>query len=92
LLDLPDLDPHFRKALSVATHRISAKSGLYPACYELKDVVQLGEYPVNAGGFADIYKGVFRGQLVCLKTVRLYQDIQKEHVLKVSSVKQLCVQ
>ncbi|KAG6912487.1 hypothetical protein DXG01_014258, partial [Tephrocybe rancida] len=82
LLDSSHLDPHFRKSLSVATHRISARSGLYPACYELKDVVQEGEYPVNAGGFADIYKGMFQGRVVCLKTFRLYQTDQIEHMLK----------
>ncbi|KAG6817146.1 hypothetical protein H0H87_012107 [Tephrocybe sp. NHM501043] len=86
LLDSPDLDPCFRKNLSIATYRISARSGLYPACYELKDVLQLSEYPVNSGGFADIYKGVFQGQAVCLKTIRLYQDVQIEHVLKVCPV------
>ncbi|KAG6907960.1 hypothetical protein DXG01_006748 [Tephrocybe rancida] len=85
LLDSPDLNPHFRKGLSVATQRISARSGLYPACYELKDVVQQGQYPVNAGGFTDIYKGVFRGRVVCLKTIRLYQNDQIHLVLKSTS-------
>ncbi|KAG6916044.1 hypothetical protein DXG01_008668 [Tephrocybe rancida] len=85
LLDLPDLTPHFRKSLSVATHRLSARSGLYPACYESRDVVQEGEYPVNAGGFADIYKGKFQGRVVCLKAIRLYQTDQIEHMLKATS-------
>ncbi|KAG6908244.1 hypothetical protein DXG01_005578, partial [Tephrocybe rancida] len=85
LLDSSDLNPRFRKSLSVATQRISAKSGSYPACYELKDVAQQGEYPVNAGGFADIYKGMFQGRVVCLKTFRLYQTDQIEHMLKATS-------
>ncbi|KAG6905535.1 hypothetical protein DXG01_002186 [Tephrocybe rancida] len=82
LLDSPDLTHHFRKSLSVAMHRLAARSGLYPACYELKDVVQEGEYPVNAGGFADIYKGKFQGHVVCLKAIRLYRTDQIEHMLK----------
>ncbi|KAG6905534.1 hypothetical protein DXG01_002185, partial [Tephrocybe rancida] len=86
LLDSSDLDQRFRKSLSVATQRISAKSGFYPACYELKDVAQQGEYPVNAGGFADIYKGMFQGQVVCLKTFRLYQTDQIEHMLKIDDL------
>ncbi|KAG6907964.1 hypothetical protein DXG01_006752, partial [Tephrocybe rancida] len=49
------------------------------------DVVQEGEYPVNAGGFADIYKGMFQGRVVCLKTFRLYQTDQIEHMLKATS-------
>ncbi|KAG6887626.1 hypothetical protein C0995_013956 [Termitomyces sp. Mi166 len=51
-------------------------------CYELKGV-QLSETgPVTAGGFADIYKGGFEGQVVCLKVIRVYQDSQLDHVLK----------
>ncbi|KAG6817144.1 hypothetical protein H0H87_012105 [Tephrocybe sp. NHM501043] len=83
LLDLDSpLDPHFLKDLTVATQRIAAESGLYPTCYELKDVVQLGQHPVAAGGFADIYKGTFRGQVVCLKTIRLYQKVHIDYALK----------
>ncbi|KAG6818581.1 hypothetical protein H0H93_003796 [Arthromyces matolae] len=82
LLDVQDLDWDFRKKLIVATQRISARSGLYPACYVLKDVEQIGQFSVNGGGFADIYQGKFEGQLVCIKAIRLYQTSQIEHVLK----------
>ncbi|KAG6818414.1 hypothetical protein H0H93_005163, partial [Arthromyces matolae] len=82
LLDVQDLDWNFRKKLIVATQRISARSGLYPACYVLKDVEQIGQFSVNGGGFADIYQGKFEGQLVCIKAIRLYQTSQIEHVLK----------
>ncbi|KAG6908248.1 hypothetical protein DXG01_005582 [Tephrocybe rancida] len=81
LLDSPDLTPHFRKSLSVATHRLSARSGLYPACYELKDVVQEGEYPVNAGGFADIYKGKFQGRVATSKEAILWRQLLHPNVL-----------
>ncbi|KAG6908621.1 hypothetical protein DXG01_003946 [Tephrocybe rancida] len=82
ILDIPGVHMSFRKRLIVATQRISAKSGLYPTCYELKDVVQDGEYPESSGGFADIYKGTFRGQVVCLKTIRLYQKTDIDYALK----------
>ncbi|KAG6906540.1 hypothetical protein DXG01_013248, partial [Tephrocybe rancida] len=76
------LGDDFRRALIVATQRLSTKSGLYPICYELKDVIRHDNLPVTAGGFADIYKGMLEGQVVCLKTIRIYQDTQIEHVLK----------
>ncbi|KNZ79294.1 Serine/threonine-protein kinase HT1 [Termitomyces sp. J132] len=82
LLDVPELDSRFRKDLIVALQRISTRTGLYPTCYELEGIEQIGQYPVGAGGFADIYKAMFQGQVVCLKTMRLYQGDQIEHVLK----------
>ncbi|KAG5350239.1 hypothetical protein C0989_012012, partial [Termitomyces sp. Mn162] len=86
LLDMPGLGLRFRKNLIVATQRISSRSGLYPACYELKDVVQTEEHPVEGGGFADIYKGYLKGRAVCMKTIRLYQTSRIEDALKVFDV------
>ncbi|KAG6843459.1 hypothetical protein H0H87_004374, partial [Tephrocybe sp. NHM501043] len=82
LLDSPNLEARFRRSLIVATQRLSKKSGIYPVCFQLEHVVQEGEHPVTAGGFADIYKGDFRGQAVCLKAIRVYQNTQVKHVLK----------
>ncbi|KAG6809760.1 hypothetical protein H0H92_014819, partial [Tricholoma furcatifolium] len=82
ILDTPDLNPSFRKRLIVAIQRIATTSGLYPTCYELKDVVAQDEYPVDSGGFADIFKGTYRGKTVCLKTFRLTQATQIDYALK----------
>ncbi|KAG5353082.1 hypothetical protein C0989_010464 [Termitomyces sp. Mn162] len=82
LLDVPELDTQFRRLLIVATQRLSEHSGLYPVCYRLKGVEQVEAEPVTAGGFADIYKAKFQGQVVCLKVIRLYQNSQLEYVLK----------
>ncbi|KAG5353081.1 hypothetical protein C0989_010463 [Termitomyces sp. Mn162] len=82
LLDTPQLDTQLRRSLVAATQRLSRKSGRYPICYELKGVKQVETEPTAAGGFADIYKAVFEGQVVCLKVIRLYQDSQLEHLLK----------
>ncbi|KAG6855863.1 hypothetical protein H0H87_009898 [Tephrocybe sp. NHM501043] len=82
LLDEPNLDLAFRRNLIVATQRLSVKSGLYPACHELKGVTTIGDYPVAAGGFAEIFKGEFQERAVCLKVIRLYEKLQIKHVLK----------
>ncbi|KAG6807441.1 hypothetical protein H0H92_007534, partial [Tricholoma furcatifolium] len=74
LLDIPGLDPLFKRSVLIAIQRISMRTGLYPTCYELKDVVQDSEYPVNSGGFADIFKGRFQGKIVCIKMNR-FQDL-----------------
>ncbi|KAG6906993.1 hypothetical protein DXG01_011040 [Tephrocybe rancida] len=82
VLDDAHLAEDLRRQLIVATQRLSIKSGLYPICYELKDVVQDNQGPVAGGGFADIYKGSFGGQVVCLKTFRVYQVSRLKHVAK----------
>ncbi|KAF8054329.1 kinase-like domain-containing protein, partial [Lyophyllum atratum] len=82
VLDVSELDPMFRRKLIVATQRLSAGSSLYPVCYELKDVVRGDQFPVTAGGFADIYKGTLYGQEVCIKAIRVYERDQVDHILK----------
>ena len=59
---------------------------MYPICYNLGDIELESEYPVAAGSFADIYKGRFRGQVVCLKVIRIYQTSQVQMFLKVTAI------
>jgi hypothetical protein len=40
---------------------------------------------VGGGGFGDIWKGLFRGQSVCVKIMRLFQNDDIQAVLKVRS-------
>ncbi|KAF8068027.1 kinase-like domain-containing protein [Lyophyllum atratum] len=82
LLDTPGLCAQFRRNLLVATQRLSRRAGLYPTSLNLKHVEFVSEYPVAAGGFADIYQGRLRGQVVCLKVIRLYQTSHVDAFLK----------
>ena len=63
--------------------RLSQKTGLYPECFSLEDMTLVLNEPVTAGGFADIYKGYYKGQMVCLKAIRVYQSSRVQSVLKV---------
>lgn len=44
----------------------------------------ISENPLTAGSFADIFKGYFKGQSVCMKVIRIYQATQVDHFLKVT--------
>lgn len=68
----------------MAVQRLSKNSGLYPACFILDNVKLVGEDPVAAGGFADIYKGNLQDQHVCLKVIRIYQASRVDYLLKVA--------
>ncbi|KAG6811012.1 hypothetical protein H0H92_009353 [Tricholoma furcatifolium] len=83
LLDvLTDAPPSFRRNLIVATQRLAAASDLYPISYELSTITTL-DLPECSGGFADIYKGDFRGSPVCVKTIRLHRDTEMHYFMKV---------
>ncbi|KAG6810370.1 hypothetical protein H0H92_012156 [Tricholoma furcatifolium] len=83
LLDLMDNQPSsIHRNLITAAQRLSGSSGMYPTCYELDGVTETGFYECS-GGFADVYKGYFRGQAVCLKTIRLNSRTDSERFLKV---------
>ncbi|KAG6900573.1 hypothetical protein C0995_003478 [Termitomyces sp. Mi166 len=73
LLDCHRLDLGVKRELIVMMQRLSARSGLYPACYELRDVAISEEQPRQAGIFADIYKGNYRGYFVAVKILRIYR-------------------
>ncbi|KAH0589951.1 hypothetical protein H2248_000137 [Termitomyces sp. 'cryptogamus'] len=74
----------FQRNLVVATQRLAEKSGLYPKSYELTDVTipEMPKMSGSLGGFADIYKGIFRSHEVCIKMVRLYQSAPLAYFMK----------
>ena len=83
-LDDPDTEAHIRRSLVVAMQRLSRKTNLYPKTFTLKDVMVIDNSRVGAGGFADIYKGRFKDQFVCLKMIRAFKSSQVEYIVKVS--------
>ncbi|KAJ7666759.1 kinase-like domain-containing protein [Mycena polygramma] len=83
LQDVLDVDsfstvkPHICKALC----RLSRASGLHPRCFALTGLQKVGQQ-IAAGGFGDIWKGLVRGQGVCVKIMRVFQDADIEAILK----------
>ncbi|KAJ8083342.1 Rho guanine nucleotide exchange factor [Marasmius tenuissimus] len=81
LVDYPHLSPELRPAIFTAMLRLSRNSGLHPECLSIRNVKKVGEHPVAAGGFGDIWKGTIgdSSELVCLKVVKLYlkSDMKK---------------
>ncbi|KAJ7621228.1 kinase-like domain-containing protein [Roridomyces roridus] len=62
-----------RSILFEALTRLSDNSGLHPTCFALLGLQKIG-HQVAAGGFGDVWKGVVRGQIVCVKVMRLFQE------------------
>ncbi|KAJ8081975.1 hypothetical protein PM082_007821 [Marasmius tenuissimus] len=74
LVDYPYTSPSIRASVISAMIRLSKKSGLHPQCLTLQNVRKVGDFPVAAGGFGDVWKGVIgdSAELVCLKVLKIY--------------------
>jgi hypothetical protein len=85
LLDYPLLDDRIRPVILEALRKLSVSSGRIPGCFALSDRLQLdGPHQVAAGGFADVWRGLIRGETVCVKVMRIYQEADVEALLKES--------
>ncbi|KAK7026357.1 kinase-like domain-containing protein, partial [Favolaschia claudopus] len=75
LQDLLDLESFsvIRPFLFKAMRRLSRASYLYPRCFTLTGLHKVGTQ-VAGGGYGDIWKGLVRGQSVCVKMLRIFQD------------------
>ncbi|KDR72752.1 hypothetical protein GALMADRAFT_143032 [Galerina marginata CBS 339.88] len=80
LLDYPQAGVGAKNNLLAALSRLCGKSGLHPRCFVLTGIKR-GESQATSGAFADIWKGEFQGQPVCLKIVRMYQSSNRERWL-----------
>ncbi|KAJ8083227.1 Rho guanine nucleotide exchange factor [Marasmius tenuissimus] len=69
-----NLSPELRSPIFTAMLRLSKNSGLYPTCLSIQNVKKMGDYPIAAGGFGDVWKGTIgdSSELVCLKVVKVY--------------------
>lgn len=64
--------------------KLAKSSQVFPQCYELTGVEDSGDL-IGSGGFADVYKGKYRGQTVCLKVFRVcHEPRDSDRLAKVS--------
>ncbi|KAG6907392.1 hypothetical protein DXG01_009039 [Tephrocybe rancida] len=72
-----------RNQLVAAIKTLSGPAKQFPHRFFLGPVPNITDYPVASGGFADVYKVNFQGEVTCLKVIRLYGQSQVEHLAKV---------
>ncbi|KAJ7100527.1 kinase-like domain-containing protein [Mycena epipterygia] len=61
--------------------KLSRASRLYPECLTLTGV-EIGDDPIAAGGFGDVFKGNFRGEKIAVKILRIFRDKDMDGLLK----------
>jgi len=72
-----------RRALSLLG-KLAKSAGVFPRCYELRGVEYNRDLPVAGGGFAEVFRGEYEGEAICLKVVRVYQKQEADEVLRVN--------
>ncbi|KAJ8081999.1 hypothetical protein PM082_007845 [Marasmius tenuissimus] len=74
LVDCPYTAPSLRASVYRNMVRLSERSGLHPQCLTIQNVKKLGEFPIAAGGFGDVWQGIIgeSTEFVCLKVVKIY--------------------
>ncbi|KAK1232887.1 hypothetical protein PQX77_003955 [Marasmius sp. AFHP31] len=74
LVDCPYTAPSLRASIYRNMLRLSERSGLHPQCLAIQNVKKLGEFPIAAGGFGDVWQGIIgeSTEFVCLKVVKIY--------------------
>ncbi|KAE9393764.1 kinase-like protein [Gymnopus androsaceus JB14] len=70
----PSEQTFHRRYLSLLRY-LSRKFQILPKSLEIKDIRQEGRFPVNGGGFADVYQGrTINQKLVCLKVLKIVME------------------
>lgn len=64
--------------------KLSIRSGLLPNSLLITDVVMSSSESVAGGGFADIFRGTYKGRLVALKRLRVFRSTHDPEAWKVS--------
>ncbi|ESK86444.1 WD40 repeat-like protein [Moniliophthora roreri MCA 2997] len=85
LIDSPRISARLRSSICTTMIRLSKASDLHPSCLTIKSLNTIGNHPVAAGGFGDIWKGILggeSGQLVCLKVVKMYLMSDMKRLMK----------
>ncbi|KAL0578928.1 hypothetical protein V5O48_003076 [Marasmius crinis-equi] len=82
LLERPDIATQLRSSTLKMMLRLSKHSELCPKCLMIEGVKKHGDFPVGGGGFADVWKGEIKEQMVCLKVVRVYKNSDVKDLIK----------
>ena len=65
--------------------QLCGQTGLLPASHIIPEsFVQTTEHPVASGGFGDVWEGIYNGERVAIKALRVYKNDNVKKVAKAS--------
>ncbi|KAJ3572232.1 hypothetical protein NP233_g3214 [Leucocoprinus birnbaumii] len=81
VLDSESASPALRPRLLKAALRLCKSSRRRPSCPELPQIEDRSD-PIQTGSFGEVVRGRCNGYLVCLKVVKVYQDRDINHLIR----------
>ena len=75
-------DPEYKPRHVKTLVKLSKNSALFPDCLVLKDIEYDG-FPVEGGGFGDVYKGRLGGLKIAIKVLKVYKKTDLDKLRKV---------
>ncbi|KAL0057756.1 hypothetical protein AAF712_015586 [Marasmius tenuissimus] len=82
LAEFHGMDKIFRSTVFKMMIHLSRSTGLHPKCLAIQDVEMCGIHPIGGGAFGDVYKGKRRGEVVCMKVLRVFTATEVEQAIK----------
>ena len=83
-LDRPDLSPRTRENCLRSLCKMCGRHALLPTTLKTPISFERTGNITYRGGFADVWKGEYRGQDVAVKVIRIYSDSELQRVIGVS--------
>jgi hypothetical protein len=81
---MPELSPRTRRKCLKSLYRTCGRHALLPETLKIPIRYDRTSAALYRGGFADVWKGGFRGRDVAVKVVRTYSNINLQKVIGVS--------
>jgi len=72
VLDSPHLQPSLRRDFTFTLHKLCELCDILPSSHVISDALNREDNePKYSGGFADVYQGTYKGELVAIKSLRV---------------------
>jgi hypothetical protein len=83
-LDMPDLLPWTRQKCLKSLYRTCGRHALLPRALNIPVCYDRTGVALFRGGFADVWKGEYRGRAVAVKVIRTYSNSDLQKIVGVS--------
>jgi hypothetical protein len=81
---MPDLSPRIRQKCLKALYRTCGRNALLPRALKIPVYYDRASAALYRGGFADVWKGEYRGRNVAVKVIRTYSTDNLQKIIGVS--------
>ena len=88
-LNSPSITPRLRRQYMIVLRKLCSKCKILPVSHILdQELTKTNELPYANGGFADVYRGLYKGNQVAIKSLRIssQDDPEKVKMVKIAAI------